>query len=345
MRSVGPVYDRLCTPEHLELAAARTVRGKRHRRDIAWFLFRQEEVLERLSGELAAETWEPQGYEVLRIRDPKPRVIARAPVEDRVVHSAIALAIEPVLLRSLRPEAMACRPGMGTHRAVLRLLELQRRHPWFVHLDVRSYFPSVQHELVLALLGRKVRDRRLSRLVGQILDTGEHIYGRPDVRRYLRLPDDWPPPGTGLPIGSVVSQVLAAHLVLAELDHRIKRQLRVPGYVRYVDDFVLFGPSRSFLLDVREEVARWLWAERRLRLKRPHARVRPSHGHLDALGFRIRRDGMEPLARTTRRFERRARARIERGGRVVGAERAARSVTASAGMVMFGSEVAEVGTK
>ena len=181
----------------------------------------------------------------------------------------------------------------------------------------------------------------LAELVGRILEVGAFIYLRPDVRRYIGLPDGTPPRGTGLPIGSVLSQVLASHLVLAELDHRITRTWKVPGYLRYVDDLVLFGPTRSALEHRRDEIAAWLWNERSLRLKHPLAVTRSCRGHLDVLGFRIRREGVAPLPRATVRMRRRAASRIVAGGRVMSAEKAGRGIAASAGLLMFGSEVGD----
>jgi len=331
MRTAGGLFERLIDPDHLDRAAALTTRGKRRRPDVAWFLFRRQEVLDSVCAALTRGDWRPAGFEMMWVRDPKPRAIARAPIADRVVHTAVATLLEPVVLRGARPEAFACRRGFGAHRAVFKLAELVRRHRFAVHLDVRSYFPSIDLEILSGLLRRKIRDRRFLQVLAVILEGGSAVYRDRRVRRYAGLDASWPPPGRGLPIGAYTSQVLAAHLYLQALDHHIKRTLRVPGYVRYVDDFFLFGDRRADLRDWRQDIGEWLAEERGLRLKHPAAPVLSCRGHLDALGYRIDRDGWSARPRALRRLRRRVRAHVS--GRARTDLRA--SVASTAGVVLF----------
>ncbi len=337
MWTVRGLHQKLCDPELLDRAISATVAGKRRRRDVAWLLFRREEVVVDLSARLATGRWWPAGFEIVRVRDPKPRAIARAPIEDRVVHSAMVASLEPMLYRGLRPEAFACRPGFGTHRAVLRLLELMRRHRFVLHLDIRAYFPSIDRTILRGLITRRVRDDAFMEVVDRVLDSGSALYSDPELRTFAGLTDQWPPPGRGLPIGACTSQVFAAHTYLEALDHIVKRELKVPGYLRYVDDMFLFGDTRAELRHWRAAVAVWLDRERGLILKRPEARVLSCHGHLDALGHCIRRDGLEPRTRALSRMQARARAAVHR---VPGREPhvdIGRSVAATAGLAMFGA--------
>jgi len=314
----------------LERAVRLTVCGKRGSPDAAWLLFTLEEQIERLRDRLASGRWRPQGYEILTIHDPKPRVIARAPIADRVVHTALVKCMEPALLRSLRPEAFACRVGYGAHRAVLRLTEYMRRHRFFLHLDVRAYFPSIDRQILRGLLARRIRDRRFLGVMGRVLDSGAGLYRDPALRRFARLEPDWPPPGRGLPIGAYTSQVLAAWLYLDALDHRIKHTLKIPGYLRYVDDLFLFGRGRAELRVWRDEIADWLARERGLRLKHPRARVRSCGGHLDGLGRRITRQGAVALPRARRRMQRRVVTSLRGDDRVD----IVRSIASSVGTLM-----------
>ncbi len=330
MRTASGLFRQLCDPAHLEWAARLTVRGKRGNPDAAWLLFTLEEQITRLRDRLAVGRWQPKGYEILTIHDPKPRVIARAPIADRVVHTALVKCMEPVLLRSLRPEAYACRVGYGAHRAVLRLTEHIRRHRFFLHLDIRAYFPSIDREILRGLLARRIRDHRFLAVMDRVLDSGAGLYRDPALRRFARLEPDWPPPGRGLPIGAYTSQVLAAWLYLDALDHHIKRTLKIPGYLRYVDDLFLFGRGRAELRAWRDEIADWLAQERGLRLKHPRARVRSCGGHLDGLGRRITRDGATALPRARRRMQRRVAASIRGDERVD----IARSIASSVGTLM-----------
>lgn len=305
MKTARGLFRRLCRPDALERATKATVRGKRHRADVALFLFRLDEELAKLQKQLREGTYRPSPFSVTTIRDPKPRLIARVPIRDRVVHTALVHQIEPVFVPSFAPEDFACRPGFGTHRAVLRLQEHMRRYRFTLHLDVRAYFPSIHPEILRKILSRRIRDERLLAVVDLGLRAGRSLYISPDHRRAAALDANWPPPGRGLAIGSYTSQLFAAHLYLNAFDHWIKRQLKIPGYLRYVDDLFLFSYRRAELHHTRRAVAEWLYKHRQLRLKHPKARILSCHGHLDALGHRVRRQGIEPLPKALRRFRHR----------------------------------------
>ncbi len=336
MRTARDLFSQLCDFDHLEHAADLTVRGKRRRPDVAWFLFCRDAEIARLQAELAMESYRPAGFELVRIRDPKPRLIARVPIADRVVHTALVELLEPVFLPSLLPEAYACRTGFGTHRAVLRLLELIRRHQFALHLDVKTYFPSIDLEILRSLLARRVRDHRFLEVVDRVLETGRGLYDSPHARALAGINHDWPPPGRGLPIGAYTSQLFAAHVYLHEFDHFVKRTLKIPGYARYVDDLFIFGDRRADLRRWRSEVASWLCERRSLRLKRPQARILSCRGHLDALGYRIRRDGVRALPRALRRIGLRVRtAMLPAPGNRPGDIDLGRSLAASSGVVLF----------
>ncbi|MEZ4464530.1 MAG: RNA-directed DNA polymerase [bacterium] len=228
--------------------------------------------------------------------------MARSPIEDRVVHTALMTASGYWRERRLMPENHACRPGFGTHRAVLALLRLKRRHRFALHLDVRAFFPSVQVERLHALLAAFVREPPVLALVGRILDQGTTLYRRTDVRAFMGLPADWPTPGRCLPFGALSSQILATHVYLSGLDAWVKRTLRVPGYVRYVDDLFMFSDDRRQLRRIRTDLGVWLEAERGLRLKRPDAPVIHRGEVLHGLGHAVSTAGAQPLPRAWRRL-------------------------------------------
>lgn len=183
-----------------------------------------------------------------------------------------------------------------------------------MHLDVRSYFPSIDLEILRGLIGRQVRDRRFLAVVDRILEAGRGFYDPSAIRLVARIDRDWPRPGQGLPIGALTSQVFAAHLYLSELDHRIKRVWKVPGYLRYVDDLVLFDNDERRLVVVRDEIAAWLLEARRLRLKVPKARVRSTFGTLWALGHGVSLGGIRPRPRSWRSFRAALRNVVREGG-------------------------------
>lgn len=109
----------------------------------------------------------------------------------------------------------------------------------------------------------------------------------------------------GLPIGNLTSQFFAS-VLLDELDHFIKVELRVPGYVRYADDFLLFGDSRRELWQYRAAVVERL-ASLRLKLHEGKTQVRPCACGVKFLGLVVRRDGRRWQQRAVRRFSARLR--------------------------------------
>ena len=113
---------------------------------------------------------------------------------------------------------------------------------------------------------RKVKGPRTLALLRTIAESGRGLYERTDVRRFLGLPDGFPPPGAGLPIGNLTSQWWGNHY-LSGLDHFAVRELRVPHYQRYMDDITLCADSRSALVEARCAIAEWLERQRRLQLK------------------------------------------------------------------------------
>ncbi|MBL8693114.1 MAG: RNA-directed DNA polymerase [Planctomycetes bacterium] len=147
-----------------------------------------------------------------------------------------------------------------------------------------------------------MRDERFLEVVESVLAAGRGLYDSDRVRRFARMDADWPPHGRGLPIGALTSQTFAAHLYLSEMDHLVKRELKVPGYVRYVDDFYLFGNCAAELLAWRDALKVWLLEKRSLKLKHPDVQPRSCRGALHALGARITRDGIEALPRGLQRL-------------------------------------------
>jgi hypothetical protein len=185
---------------------------------------------------------------------------------------------------------MACWKGRGVHRALLALQGHMRKHRFVLHLDIRTYFPSVDPQRLLPLVQARIDDPEFLRALEQVLASGTGLLDDPTCRAWARLSDDWPPKGRGLPVGAQTSQFLATHAYLGQLDSWAMRSLRVGAWMRYVDDIFIFGHRRESLRHWRSEIAHWLLLHRDLRLKHPQAPVLACAGSLDALGQRVYRD-------------------------------------------------------
>ena len=302
MKSLPVRLEDIAAPESLLRAWRLYSSGKRRRPAVARFALDAERRLLDLSDALLAGRYRPSPYRLLAIRDPKSRLIAIATVGDRVVNRAAYDALAPDFDRSFIADTFACLSDRGSHRAVLRFLEFLRRYHSLVHLDVRCYFPSVDHGILLDLLARRLRDRRVTRLLETILASGEELYRRPEVRAFYPAGSQDGRP-RGLPIGNLTSQWWG-NLYLDGLDHFVKRELKVPGYLRYMDDLVCFDHEPARLRRARLQIADWLWDQRRLRLNTRRGHVRSTELPQTYLGFRITPRGHDLAAKAVRRFRR-----------------------------------------
>ena len=288
MRRRGPTFDQIASFGPLCRAAHEAARGLTQRFSVAAFLADLETEVLALERELQDGSYHPRPLVTFRIRDPKPRTISAAAFRDRVVHHALCAALEPRFERYADPDSWACREGRGNHAAVRRLQVLCRRHPWYVKLDVRHYFETVDHDVLLALLHRLVRDQRVLALAGTILAAGARA------------------PGLGLPIGNLTSQHFG-NLLLGMLDHHLREQLRVPAMVRYMDDILLLGPDRRAVRRLRDGAARFVEHQLRPRIKRQATRLGPVSIGVPFLGFRVWPQLIRLDAARVRRFRRRVR--------------------------------------
>jgi hypothetical protein len=296
MSPIDDAWQTITSFRNLQRAAKRAARGKAGTAGVARFLFRMEPELLRLQRELQDGAWRPGVPFLFEIEDPKPRTIAAAPFRNRVVHHALIDPIEDALDRRLVDQTFACRRGKGQHRALRYAQRLVRKSEWFLKLDVKSFFPSLVHDVVMATLGTVIGDARALALCERIVRAGG---------------DE----GRGLPIGNLTSQWFA-NLVLGRLDGWLVEQVSALGYVRYMDDFVLFANDKHSLAQALVAIDAWLAAELRLRLKPTATILAPVTQGLPFLGFRVyrgmRRLRPENLRRTRARLRQR-RHQLEAG--------------------------------
>lgn len=269
MKRYGNLFEDIISFKNLLAAAKKAFRGKKDKTRVARFYFDMEKELLRLQEELLNKTYKPQPLRKFQIREPKPREIGASDFRDRVVHHAIFNAIEPIFERSFIHHSYACRIGKGTHRAVKQAQIFSRRHSYFLKCDIRKYFARIDHDILKVILARIFKDADLIWLLNTIMDSAESE----DV-------------GKGVPIGSLTSQHFA-NLYLDKLDHYIKDSLRIKGYLRYMDDFILFGDEKAELHLLHSSIRSFLSDELKLELKEKATIIAPVLEGIPFLGFRI----------------------------------------------------------
>lgn len=299
------LFDRLTGWENLVAAARKTRRGKRRCADCAGFELERERELLRLQDELRERTYRPGGYRTFYVREPKRRMISAASYRDRVVHHALVNVTGPLFERNFIGDSYANRVGKGTHRAVDRYQAFAGRFRYVLQCDIVKFFPSVDHEILKALLRSRVRDPDVLWLCDLIID-GSNAQ-EPSVQ-YFPGDDLFTPHARrrGLPIGNMTSQFWA-NVYLHGLDNFVKRGLGWRGYVRYVDDFLLLGNDKPALWTARAAIIGYL--ERlRLRIHEERAQVRPVERPTRFLGYRCWATHRFLTKENIRRFRRRGRA-------------------------------------
>jgi len=302
MRSLpNGTFERLAAIENLWHAWCATAVGKRRGAAVARYGMDVDRDLFALRRELLAGHYRPRPWRLRIVHDPKPRLIAAPAVRDRVVHGALLAVIGDHFMRRCIDTHFTRGAGGGVHQAVLALLAMNRRYRWRLHLDIARYFPSVDHGILRGLLCREIRDPRVCDLIATLLESGLKVYRSPEAAR-LGLPRPGPAdPPRGLPLGSWLSQWAGAYY-LDGLDQYVKRTLKVPGYLRYMDDCVLLGDDRPALEAARAAVTAWLARERRLTLNPKFGRIEPTSHATVFLGHRISRSGIAPSRRLRRRL-------------------------------------------
>ena len=285
------LLEQISTFDNLVRAFAQCARGKRGSAGYQRAMFANGERLLTIQKKLRQGTYVWQPYREILVKDPKARLVMAAPFMDRVVHTAIHRVVEPIFEARLLPSVYACRKGRGNRLAAQHLLAaLQAIGPerFVVKLDVKRYFDSISHELLLQRVCAILADRSLDLLFDSLLRSHPAYAAR----------------GYGIPIGNLSSQ-LFANYYLTEADALATARLGGDGfYFRYMDDMVLGGPDKKRVLDAAGQVVDFVTDQ--LRLEIPCTKRMPlGNAPVPFLGYLLDHDGYRILARNGRRHGKR----------------------------------------
>ena len=282
MKRYNDLYDKVCSLENLQKAFRKARKGKSQKQYVKDFENILEQNILQLQKELQTQTYKPMPFSIFVVRDPKTRLISAPDFRDRIVHHAICSIIEPIFEKTFIYDSYANRKGKGTHKALKRFDVFKRRvtrngavvkNPksnnmvvgYALKCDIKHYFPSVDHETLLKILGKKIRDKQLMWLLKEIITS----YGKQK----------------GMSIGSLTSQYFA-NIYLNELDNFVKHILKAKYYIRYLDDFVVLDSSKQRLEDYKNQINSFLKTIK-LELHEGKSKIIPLHNGVSMLGFRI----------------------------------------------------------
>jgi len=281
MKRPGNLLGRVADPDNLRLAAWKAAKGKRHTPEVLAWLERVEYHVPVLREQLLAGRVEIGRYRYFTVYEPKERKICAAAFGEQVLHHALMNVCHEYFERAQIFDSYASRKGKGTYAAIERAKCFTAQHDWYLKLDIRKFFESIHHEVLVQQLARMFKDAALVGIFEQII----HSYAAS--------------PGRGLPIGNLTSQYFANHY-LASLDRRIKEKWSVREYARYMDDLVFWHSEKESLREIFTAVRDFVETELLCALK-PEALNRTCRG-LPFLGYHIFPHHVRLLQKSKQRF-------------------------------------------
>lgn len=229
MKRYGYIYEKIISPENLQNAIIMASKGKKSRKEVQLVLANTKKAVTYLQKIMANEEYIPSKGKQKKIFDgisKKERIISVPKFfPDSVIQWAILLQIKPYIMKGMYDYSCASIPQRGVSKAkryVEKCLRTDNKNTKYcVKIDIKKFYPSINHEILMQKLTNKFKDPKLLNLLDKIINTED-----------------------GLPIGNVLSQWLA-NFYLQDIDHYIKENLKVKYYVRYMDDMVLFGGNKK----------------------------------------------------------------------------------------------------
>jgi RNA-directed DNA polymerase len=239
---INDLFLHICSISNLLKAWKEFKQGKNNKQDILEFELHLEHNIFTLHDQLISGTYTHDIYTDFYVCDPKRRHIHKATVRDRVLHQAVFRVFYEIFDKYFIYDSYSSRSNKGTHAGVTRLQTAIRKQTnnwkqvsYLLKCDIRKFFDSIDHIILLKLLTRKITDERVIKLLELFFRSFEKS------------------PNKGIPLGNVTSQ-LFAYVYMNELDQYVKHVLKCNYYFRYCDDFVIIGNSQRELIGILENI-------------------------------------------------------------------------------------------
>lgn len=208
MKRIGYLHEQVYDIENIEIADDKARKNKSIRWGIVKHDRNRQNENERLSEQLRDLVYETSEYSTFKVYEPKERLIFRLPYyPDRITHHAIMNVMEPIWTKIFIKQTYSCIKNRGIHNVAHDLKTALIEHPeettYCLKMDVRKFYPSVNHDILCDIIKKKIKDKYLLTLLIGIIYSAD-----------------------GVPIGNYLSQFFA-NLYLAYFDHWVKEELRL----------------------------------------------------------------------------------------------------------------------
>lgn len=267
MKRYNNLFDKIVSLDNLYEADKRARRQKSHRPEVMLFDKNKDKLLLDLQRKLINGEYETSEYYVFKIYEPKEREIFKLPYyPDRIVHHAIMNIMEPIWVSAFVKGTYSCIRKRGIHKALKDVkfaLKDEINTQYCLKLDIRKFYPSIDHDILKTIIRKKIKDKRLLSLLDEIIESAQ-----------------------GVPIGNYLSQFFA-NLYLTYLDHWIKEQKKVRYYFRYADDIVILGGDKQQLRDLFYNIQDYLNNKLKLNFKDNWQIFKVDSRGIDFVGYRV----------------------------------------------------------
>lgn len=268
MKRIGNLYQQIVSVANLQLADKKARKGKATQPGVLQHDRNRQANILHLHKVLLDKEFRTSQYTRFTIFEPKEREIFRLPYyPDRIVHHAIMNVLEPVFMSVFTADTYSCIKRRGIHGAadaVKKALSDKPNTVYCLKIDIKKFYPSVDHDILKQLLRRKFKDADLLALLGEIIDSTE-----------------------GLPIGNYLSQYFANYY-LTGFDHWLKETERVKYYFRYADDIVILSGSKPYLHELLSKIRHYLQVNLKLQVKENYQVFPVESRGIDFVGYVFR---------------------------------------------------------
>lgn len=267
MKRLNNLYSTICSIENLQLADAKASKGKSKQYGVILHNRNKESNLQQLHEMLLNKTYKTSPYNTFKIFEPKEREVFRLPYfPDRIVHHAVMNIMEDIFIKCFTADSYSCIKGKGIYaaaNAVKRALQDDHNTTYCLKLDIKKFYPNVNHDILKQLLRRKIKDPDLLWLLDEIIESA-----------------------AGLPIGNYLSQYFA-NFYLTYFDHWLKEHKAVKYYFRYADDIVILHRSKAHLHGLLYEIKEYLTDNLKLTVKENYQVFPVAARGIDFVGYRF----------------------------------------------------------